>query len=353
MGRTAGGPGLDQPPGAGYVRCFLGAFCIKRSVWERAGNDGALRKSPVLDSLLRRPARSMDVKVGVDDRYPGRPGRQGFRIYARSERALRQPIRQLLPARAVLPCRRIGHGCRPDVLRSLSVAFFVLGDFRLDVGGVRRHVAPGDRRRACDRDRPGVEFHPEPASDVQQCAGWISAAAVFHLCALERAGNCTQFFGAAVFRRGLSFLIGTGWQQPWWGLWRRQGSASPSHWLSACRGADGHLGAHRAGAGVRVAMAIVDIDPGKSPSAPHTFFVRTAACPTPHPGPLPVGEGDESTAQLQNRMVASRGKTHLSPPEHEGGGQRSLARGVCARRYWLVLQPPTLCKRRRHSAVNA
>jgi dolichol-phosphate mannosyltransferase len=54
---------------------FSGLFALKRSVWERAGSNGALGKGPVLDSLLRRPARAMDVKVGVDDRYKARQAR--------------------------------------------------------------------------------------------------------------------------------------------------------------------------------------------------------------------------------------------------------------------------------------
>jgi dolichol-phosphate mannosyltransferase len=54
---------------------FSGLFALKRSVWERAGSNGALAKSPVLDSLLRRPARSIDVEVGVDDRFKTRQAR--------------------------------------------------------------------------------------------------------------------------------------------------------------------------------------------------------------------------------------------------------------------------------------
>jgi dolichol-phosphate mannosyltransferase len=48
---------------------FSGLFALDRSVWERAGSDRSLGKSPVLDSLLRRPARCIDVKVRVDDRF--------------------------------------------------------------------------------------------------------------------------------------------------------------------------------------------------------------------------------------------------------------------------------------------
>jgi dolichol-phosphate mannosyltransferase len=51
---------------------FSGLFALDRSVWERAGSDRALGKSPVLDSLLRRPARCIDVKVSVDDRFQSR-----------------------------------------------------------------------------------------------------------------------------------------------------------------------------------------------------------------------------------------------------------------------------------------
>jgi dolichol-phosphate mannosyltransferase len=56
----------------GTADVFSGLFALDRSVWERAGSDRALRKSPVLDSLLRRPARCIDVKVRVDDRFQSR-----------------------------------------------------------------------------------------------------------------------------------------------------------------------------------------------------------------------------------------------------------------------------------------
>ena len=49
---------------------FSGLFALERSVWERAGRNGtASGTSPVLDSLLRRPARCIDVPVAVDDRF--------------------------------------------------------------------------------------------------------------------------------------------------------------------------------------------------------------------------------------------------------------------------------------------
>ena len=48
---------------------FSGLYALDRSVWERAGRIRTLGKSPVLDSLLRRPTRCIDVKVGVDDRF--------------------------------------------------------------------------------------------------------------------------------------------------------------------------------------------------------------------------------------------------------------------------------------------
>jgi dolichol-phosphate mannosyltransferase len=51
---------------------FSGLFALDRSVWERAGSDRTLGKSPVLDSLLRRPARCIDVKVSVDDDFQSR-----------------------------------------------------------------------------------------------------------------------------------------------------------------------------------------------------------------------------------------------------------------------------------------
>jgi dolichol-phosphate mannosyltransferase len=52
---------------------FSGLFALERSVWERDGKDGAAHaSSPVLDSLLRRPSRCVDVPVAVDDRFRAR-----------------------------------------------------------------------------------------------------------------------------------------------------------------------------------------------------------------------------------------------------------------------------------------
>ncbi len=49
---------------------FSGLFALERSVWERAGRAGtASGSSPVLDTLIRRPARCIDVPVAVDDRF--------------------------------------------------------------------------------------------------------------------------------------------------------------------------------------------------------------------------------------------------------------------------------------------
>jgi len=52
---------------------FSGLFALDRSVWDRDGHDGpANNSSLVLDSLLRRPARCIDVPVVVDDRFRSR-----------------------------------------------------------------------------------------------------------------------------------------------------------------------------------------------------------------------------------------------------------------------------------------
>jgi len=49
---------------------FSGLFALERSVWDRDDKDGpAHGSSLVLDSLLRRPARCIDVPVAVDDRF--------------------------------------------------------------------------------------------------------------------------------------------------------------------------------------------------------------------------------------------------------------------------------------------
>jgi dolichol-phosphate mannosyltransferase len=73
-------PGQRLRPRVGFgmlTRMFLGTsdvfsglFALDRSVWERAGRDGAPSSSnPVLDSLLRRPARCIDVPVPVDNHF--------------------------------------------------------------------------------------------------------------------------------------------------------------------------------------------------------------------------------------------------------------------------------------------
>jgi dolichol-phosphate mannosyltransferase len=75
LGNTGAGLGMITRYILGTSDVFSGLFAMKRSVWERAGNNGALAKSPVLDSLLRRPARSIDVKVDVDDQFRERQAR--------------------------------------------------------------------------------------------------------------------------------------------------------------------------------------------------------------------------------------------------------------------------------------
>jgi dolichol-phosphate mannosyltransferase len=71
-GSPGAGLGMISRLVLGTSDVFSGLFALKRSVWDRAGSNGGLGKSPVLDSLLRRPARSIDVKVGVDDRFQRR-----------------------------------------------------------------------------------------------------------------------------------------------------------------------------------------------------------------------------------------------------------------------------------------
>ncbi len=70
--RAGAGLGVVTRLVLGTSDVFSGLYALKRSVWERAGSNGSLGKSPVLDSLLRRPARTIDVKVGVDDRFQRR-----------------------------------------------------------------------------------------------------------------------------------------------------------------------------------------------------------------------------------------------------------------------------------------
>jgi dolichol-phosphate mannosyltransferase len=67
------GLGLVSRLFLGTSDVFSGLFALERSVWERAGQGGALSgSSPVLDSLLRRPARCIDVPVTVDDHFRSR-----------------------------------------------------------------------------------------------------------------------------------------------------------------------------------------------------------------------------------------------------------------------------------------
>ena len=73
--RPQAGLGMISRLMVGTSDVFSGLFALKRSVWEHAGKSGALAKGPVLDSLLRRPARIMDVKVDVDDQFKARQAR--------------------------------------------------------------------------------------------------------------------------------------------------------------------------------------------------------------------------------------------------------------------------------------
>jgi dolichol-phosphate mannosyltransferase len=76
---------LARWTGAGYClglisRLFLGTsdifsglVALERSLWDRHGQDGPARgSSVVLELLLRRPARCIDVPVAVDDRFRSR-----------------------------------------------------------------------------------------------------------------------------------------------------------------------------------------------------------------------------------------------------------------------------------------
>ena len=122
-GAAVRGSGMISRLVLGTSDVFSGLFALERSVWDRAGSNRRAGKSPVLDSLLRRPARCIDVKVGVDDHFRVAPGPLlgSSPAQARS----RQPIRQLLAARPVLHGRRLGNGRRPDLLRALAVALLV------------------------------------------------------------------------------------------------------------------------------------------------------------------------------------------------------------------------------------
>jgi dolichol-phosphate mannosyltransferase len=71
-GRLGSSLGLISRLILGTSDVFSGLFALDRAVWERAGRNQALGKSPVLDSLLRRPARCIDVRVSVDDRFRSR-----------------------------------------------------------------------------------------------------------------------------------------------------------------------------------------------------------------------------------------------------------------------------------------
>jgi dolichol-phosphate mannosyltransferase len=69
---------------------FSGLFALERSVWDRRGRDGSAHASRfVLDSLLRRPSRCIDVRVMVDDRFRPR----------RSSLADLRPLKHLIDGR--------------------------------------------------------------------------------------------------------------------------------------------------------------------------------------------------------------------------------------------------------------
>ena len=86
---AAFGSGLVSRLILGTSDVFSGLFALERSVWARAVSDRTLGKSPVLDSLLRRPARCVDVQVSVDD---------GFRLRQARLSHLR-PLKHVLDSR--------------------------------------------------------------------------------------------------------------------------------------------------------------------------------------------------------------------------------------------------------------
>ena len=130
--------------------------CSDRSLWERGGRSlGASGSSLVLELLLRRPSRCVDVPVPVGPRIP--PAAVPAPGPAPAQACPRRPIRQLLAADPVLLRRRVGDGGGPDVLRALPVAPVV-------------HLAGGGQVSQRS-DSPGTWRSPAPCRSRSPCSG--------------------------------------------------------------------------------------------------------------------------------------------------------------------------------------
>ena len=109
----------------------------------------------------------MDVKVGVDG-YFGPRQVLISRICARSSTSSTAVSAITRGSSSSGWSGALGMVVDLSFYALLAMAVVVHGAGHLPVGAIRWYVAPDDRRRACDCDRPGVEFHLEPAFDVQR-----------------------------------------------------------------------------------------------------------------------------------------------------------------------------------------
>ena len=132
------GGAFDWPVNCGLgSACALSAGCfwalqtfsrvcsrLRREAWDSEFRHRPPRGSIlVLDTLLRRHARSMDVPVAVGSRFRDRPAR--LERPATSQAPSRSQIWQLLATCAILHCRGLRHGRRSIALRPASILALV------------------------------------------------------------------------------------------------------------------------------------------------------------------------------------------------------------------------------------
>ena len=164
--RSRLGIGLVSRLLLGTSDVFSGLFALSRSIWDaEAGQVPRHGSSLVIDSLLRRRARCIDVPVAVDARF--RTGRLGFQDL--------RPLKHLLDGRFGNYSRLVQFCIVGASGMVVDLSFYALLQFLLSftwlaaqVGALRLLVAPGNCRSNVDRDRPRLELHTESALDLQR-----------------------------------------------------------------------------------------------------------------------------------------------------------------------------------------
>ena len=205
---------------------FSGLFALRRSSGMRTCKHGpAHGSSLVLDSLLRRPARCIDVPVAVDDRF--RSGRIGFKDL--------RPLKHLLDgrfgnySRLVQFCIVGASGMVVDLsfyaLLQLLLSFTWLAARKSALFGCSWHLAIAAALSIAIALVWNFTLNRRLTFNDAHKGPLLRQFFTYALC--NALAIALEFLGQAVPSRPMSVSSrGTGWRRPSWGSWRRRASAS-------------------------------------------------------------------------------------------------------------------------------